>query len=187
MGIVVHAARAGFVGIAIAALASGCQPRQGAAPAANPTAARGELALAGFERIRRLTGAWEGTINRIDSLPALARFELTAKGTAVIERVVIEDPVDMVSVYYLSDSSLVMAHFCAAGNQPQMILSYPRSPDSLSFALVEGSNLARSRELHMRGKQLLLEGDRLRIVWETYAEGRMLSTDTMFLRRRAGG
>jgi hypothetical protein len=141
--------------------------------------------MAGFDRLKALAGEWEGTIGRSDSRqPAAVSFFVTAKGTAVVERMIIEDPVEMLSVYYLETGRLVMTHHCAAGNRPRMVLAHPGRGTGMHFALADDSKLDVSHDIHMHSREIVVAGDQLLMVWETYVNGRSESRDTMFLKRR---
>jgi hypothetical protein len=143
-------------------------------------------AQAAFERLKSLAGTWEGRIGR-DTAPARVSIFVTAKGTAVVERLVIQDPVEMVSVYHLDRAlGLVMQHYCAAGNQPRMILAMSTRTGVLNFAFGGGSGVEAARDLHMHSRRLIITGaDQMEMVWETYSEGRAISIDTMSLKRRS--
>ncbi len=146
-----------------------------------------QQARTAFDRLQRLEGEWQGKIGRDSSRPAFASFLLTAKGTALIERIIIDDPVEMVSVYYLERSGLTMMHYCAAGNQPRMVLAARSPPSALGFRFAGGANLDPVRDLHMHGKEVVIvDPDHIQMIWHTFAKGRAVSIDTMFLSRSAG-
>ncbi len=166
----------------------GCGPRAESLTPAAIDRAPEAVAQAAFAQLRRLEGTWEGKIasDTVRS-PAQVTFFVTAKGTAVVERIVIEDPVEMVSVYYLDSGGLLMAHYCAAGNQPRMMLGRASRSDSLRFVFAGGTGFDVSSDMHMHAKQVIMSGpDRLRLVWETFVGGRSESVDTIVLNRVRG-
>ncbi len=148
-----------------------------------PTPVIDEASRSSFERLKSLSSEWVGTVGRSTASPAQVTFFVTGKGTAIVERMIIEDPVEMVSVYFLERGRLVMAHFCAAGNQPRMVLAQSARPGML-FALAGDRKFDVSRDTHMHSREVIQRGEELLMVWETYINGRSESRDTMFLKRR---
>jgi hypothetical protein len=139
-----------------------------------------------FDQLAKLAGDWEGTIGHSRALgPAHVNIAVTAKGTAILQRTIIQDPVEMVSMIYLDRGRLVLRHFCAAGNQPTMVLMNPVSNKSARFELDGGGGLAAASDLHMHATDIIVENqDRIAITWTTYDGGRHAGVDTIFLTRR---
>jgi len=154
---------------------------------ADAMAAAPEAAQAAFNAIGGLAGDWTGHIGRKDTTnPAQVSFRLTAKGSAILERMIIEDPVEMVSVYHFEKGALVLSHYCAAGNHPRMVLSRGSAEGPMRFALSGAQVLDTAREVHMHSYELNPVGsDQLQIVWQTFVNGKREGQDTMFLMRRA--
>lgn len=164
----------------------GCRPPGEGLDTGDLERASDVVARAAFAQLQRFEGTWEGRVGRSDTLPSPAEvaFFVTAQGTAVVERMIIDDPVEMVSVYHLDRGRLVMAHYCAAGNQPRMLLGRASRGDSLRFIFAGGTSLDAARDLHMHTRQLILpDPDHLQMVWETYVGGVSESADTIFLTR----
>ncbi len=70
-------------------------------------------ALSAFEGLKTLKGAWDTTDEKGN--PAVVTYEITSNGTALLERTI-----GMVSIYAVDGCSIVMTHYCSAGNQPRM-------------------------------------------------------------------
>jgi hypothetical protein len=73
---------------------------------------------AGFERIKALAGAWEGTNSRGGAVTA--NYTVVSGGSAVLETLAPQGEPNMVTVYHLDGNRLMMTHYCAGGNQPRM-------------------------------------------------------------------
>jgi hypothetical protein len=67
-----------------------------------------------FERLKSLVGTWEG-IDTGSKRPTVATYTLTGGG-----KVLIEVMGGMATAYHLDKGTLVLTHFCGAGNQPRM-------------------------------------------------------------------
>lgn len=70
-----------------------------------------------FTPLTALVGVWEG---RSDEMPLRHEFALTAGGSAVREIMFPGEDHEMTNLYALDGNSLVMTHYCGAGNQPTM-------------------------------------------------------------------
>jgi hypothetical protein len=67
-----------------------------------------------FERLRSLVGTWE-TIDKGTKRPGVATYTLTGGG-----KVLIEVMGGMATAYHFDKGTLVLTHYCGAGNQPRM-------------------------------------------------------------------
>ncbi|HSB61114.1 MAG TPA: hypothetical protein VLI67_05305, partial [Vicinamibacteria bacterium] len=111
-----NAAHAAPATLAVLVLAAG--PALGApeAPAA------GAKPSAGFERFKALAGEWvaaeDGEMARKGDL--VARYAVTAAGSAVVETIFPGTSHEMVTVYHADGPDLVLTHYCVEGNQPRM-------------------------------------------------------------------
>jgi hypothetical protein len=97
-----------------------------------------------FEKMKALVGQWDATgpegKTRIT-------FQLISEGSALMETMARES---MVTVYHQDGDSIMMTHYCAAGNQPRMRAQGSRG-DSIVFQFVDAANLKGSSDGHMRG------------------------------------
>jgi hypothetical protein len=69
---------------------------------------------AALERLKSLVGTWEG-VEKGSQRPSTATYTLTGGG-----KVLLEVMGGMATAYHLDNGTLVMTHFCGAGNQPRM-------------------------------------------------------------------
>jgi hypothetical protein len=76
-----------------------------------------------LNRIKALEGRWESTTSMFskDGKPekVYTEFEVTANGSAVLEKIFPGTPNEMISVYYDDDKGrLAMTHYCMMRNRP---------------------------------------------------------------------
>lgn len=105
----------------------------------------GEAVQASWERLKSLVGEWEGSYG---GKPARVSYRLVSGGTALMETLEAPDGSRMVSVYHPDGASLLMTHFCSAGNQPRMRSSGLVS-GTLDFSFVDVTNLKSAEALRM--------------------------------------
>ncbi len=77
---------------------------------------------AAFEQLASLVGDWEGVQ---DGVPIHVTYTLTANGSALMEQVQPGDASAMTTMFTVDDDHLIATHYCAAGNQPQMVSAVP--------------------------------------------------------------
>ena len=150
-----------------------------------PAAAR--PAPAGFEKFKALAGEWvaaeDGEMARKGDL--VARYAVTAAGTAVVETVFPGSPHEMVTVYHADGADLVLTHYCMEGNQPRMRARAARGP-RFEFAFDGGTNIDPARDRHMHSAWLeFLGANEIRNEWTEHAEGKPVLVVKSHLVRRA--
>src|SRR5262245_29296067 len=142
-----------------------------AAPAP-PAAANG--ASAALERFKALAGDWVAAEDNqmVKKGELVARYSVTAAGSAVVETVFPGSPHEMVTVYHADGADLVLTHYCMAGNQPRMRAKNP-SGSRFEFAFDGGTNLDPKHDRHMHSASVELVGaDEIRSQWSELAEGK---------------
>jgi len=143
--------------------------------AAEPASPAGRTpAPAAFERFKALAGEWvaaeDGEMSKKGDL--VARYAVTAAGSAVVETVFPGSAHEMVTVYHADGSDLVLTHYCMEGNQPRMRAKAPRG-SRFDFAFDGGTNIDPGRDRHMHSASLeLVSADEIRTVWTELAEGK---------------
>ncbi|HAM53320.1 MAG TPA: hypothetical protein DCP92_22475 [Nitrospiraceae bacterium] len=126
-----------------------------------------------FERMKELAGVWEGKADMGKGMETIkATYELTSAGNAIVERLFVGQPHEMVTVYYDFNGKLVMTHYCSLGNQPHMELMNPGDKD-MTFILSEKSpNLSSVRETHMHALKFSFDNkDSFSQTWTLYEKG----------------
>jgi hypothetical protein len=155
--------------LSVHALLAAAAPPAGAAP---PAAAK--PAHAGFERFTTLAGDWvaaeDGEMVKKGDL--VARYAVTAAGSAVVETVFPGSAHEMVTVYHADGPDVVLTHFCMEGNQPRMRAREARGP-RFDFAFDGGTNIDPGRDRHMHSAWVEFVGaDEIRNEWTEHAGGK---------------
>ena len=99
-------ARTGLTIVALIVMTATAPSRAGASEKSPADAA--------FERLKTLVGTWE-TIEQSAQRPGTATYTLTGGGKVLIEMMG-----GMATAYHLDKGTLMMTHYCGAGNQPRM-------------------------------------------------------------------
>ena len=172
-----RAPRAATLAVLAAALLPAC-----AAPGAGgeaplfpaPEAAGREHAAAVFEKFRALAGSWKGEFGMGGQKgPMAVDYRVTGGGSAVEETLFRGTPHEMVTLYHLDGARMILTHYCAAGNQPTMVLVPGSDPAKPRFEFLRATNLADAKEGHMHEADFdLSEAGRLRAKWTYWAEGK---------------
>ena len=119
-----------------------------------------------FDKMKALEGQWDAT-----SPEGKTRitFKLISEGSALMETMARES---MVTVYHLDGDSIMMTHYCAAGNQPRMRAQGSQG-DAIVFQFVDAANLKGSSDGHMQGLVIKFQDkDHVTEEWTWKADGR---------------
>ena len=133
-------------------------------------------AAAALEKMKALAGEWvaakEGPLSKKGDL--VARYAVTAAGTAVVETVFPGTRHEMVTVYHRDGSDLVLTHYCISGNQPRM-RARDLTGDRIEFAYDGGMGIDPKRDRHMHSTWLEFLGrDEIRNEWTELAGGEVV-------------
>lgn len=147
------------------AFAVAAPPVPGARPAAVATA---------FNRLTALAGDWvaaeDGEMFKKGNV--VARYTVTAGGSAVVETVFPGSPHEMVTVYHADGPDLVLTHYCMEGNQPRMRARNAKGT-RFDFVFDGGTNIDPRKDRHMNSASLELVGaDEFVSVWTEIEAGK---------------
>ena len=136
--------------------------------------ARAADAPKAFEPLKKLAGTWQGNAKMgpgQQAMPVTIVYELTAGGSAVLERLFPGTPHEMISVYTADGDSVVMTHYCAMGNHPKMTLKRSDA-NSLAFEMTGSEGLRSASEPHMHAVTVSwTDADHIREVWTSFDKG----------------
>jgi hypothetical protein len=127
-----------------------------------------------LDRFKGLAGDWvaaeDGEMFHKGDL--VARYAITAAGSAVVETVFPGSPHEMVTVYHADGTDLVLTHYCMEGNAPRMRARNP-SGSRYDFAFDGGIGINPKKDRHMNSASLEFVGpDELRSVWTEIEAGK---------------
>jgi hypothetical protein len=169
----------------VAAALAACTSVALAAPKAPPAEAK--AASPAFEKFKGLAGEWvaaeDGEMARKGDL--VARYALTAGGSAVVETVFPGSSHEMVTVYHADGPDIVLTHYCVEGNQPRM-RARAAGGSRFDFEFDGGGNIDPRRDRHMHSATLeLLGADEIRTVWTELDAAQPVLVVTSHLLRKA--
>ena len=128
----------------------------------------------GLERLKKLTGEWVAADEQGKPTDRLISvFKVTAAGSAVQETIFPGTGHEMVTLYHLDGSDLVLTHYCAMGNQPHLKAD-PKSPSNqLHFVFAGGTNLNPAKDMHMHeGTITFIDDNHIAWSWVGYKDGK---------------
>ena len=131
-----------------------------------------EGAAGAFDKLRALSGDWEGTVawSGKPASPVSAHYYVTGNGSAVVEDL----SNGMTSVYHLDGTDLRMTHYCAAQNQPRLkATSFGTDSNDLKFSFVDITNLRSPGAGHVSGLEIrFLEPEHINITFQFTSNGK---------------
>lgn len=148
---------------------------QAQAPAAKAAAGQPVTGAQAFALMKTLVGEWQGTgKSGQKSIPAHFSYRLTGAGSALVETLFPGTPHEMVTVYHMDGPKFMLTHYCAAGNQPSMILDPSSTRDHLVFVFLRGTNMDAARDTHMHNaRYAFLDADHIQAEWDTWQAGKI--------------
>jgi hypothetical protein len=163
------------------ALAAGCATHSSASKTA-PTpaaAATPEQSAALIDRVKGLQGTWQASEGGKPG--GEVTFAVTSNGSVVRETMFPGSQHEMTNMYHMDGPTLVMTHYCAIGNQPQMraTAAGPHDPIVLKFDRI--SNLSSPDQSYMGGLTLVfIDPNHIEERWTSYKGGKPEGEPSVF-------
>jgi hypothetical protein len=144
---------------------------------------------AALEKMKKLAGTW--LLADEDGKPTdqiASVIKVTAGGSAIHETLFPGQPHEMISIYTVEGSDLVMTHYCVLGNQPRMKAD-PKSPSNqIVFRFAGGANLDPAKDKHMHEATLtFVDNDRVELNgsgWENGAPAKEMCCGLKLVRKK---
>ena len=140
-----------------------------------------------LDRFKALAGEWvaaeDGEMAKKGDL--VARYAVTAAGTAVVETVFPGSPHEMVTVYHADGPDLVLTHYCMEGNQPRMRAKSAEGRPLRLRLRRRHQHRSQARPPHALGLAGDLGADEIRSEWTELAEGKTVLVAKSHLVRKA--
>jgi len=117
--------------------------------------------------LKPLAGLWELRVP--GAPPATTVFAVGAGGTIVRETMMPGDVQEMTNVYHMDGATLLMTHYCGAGNQPRMRAT-ARDGNSIQFAFEGASDLQRGEHCMGSMRLTFVDADMITQDWTHHDE-----------------
>ena len=132
-----------------------------------------------FERLKSLAGTWEST-EKGSTRKSTTTYALTGGGSVLIESMG-----GMATAYHLDKGSLVLTHFCGAGNQPRMrAKTIENGGRHLVFEMYDITNHPDPNAYYTKSLDVsFLDDGRVELVYRGTTAGRESSQTFQLLRR----
>jgi len=144
----------------------------------------GEGAKENFEKIKSLTGEWEG--KNPEGKMVLVTYEVVSNGSAVMERMQSGKDPNMITMFHLDGDHLMLTHYCSAMNQPRMRSTGSEEENVIMFSLLDVTNLSKPAAGHMQKLILTFKDeDHLVTQWTFVEDGKEHSAPFNLVRKKS--
>jgi hypothetical protein len=127
-----------------------------------------------FEALKKLAGDWVEVGK--DGKPTdkvVSSIRVTSGGSAVQETLFPGSDHEMVTMYHLDGTDLVLTHYCFLGNQPRLRAEPGDEINKIVFKFVGATNLKSAEDHHINGATLTLDGsDHFKAEWVSCKDGK---------------
>jgi hypothetical protein len=130
---------------------------------------------AALESFKQLAGEWRGKElsghNAGGEVHAI--YKVTSGGSAVVETLFPGTEHEMVTVIHPDGNDIILTHYCALGNQPQMRAPGKLDGNQVAFKFVRATNLKSDKDMHMHDVTFtFVDKDTLKSEWVNYMDGK---------------
>lgn len=140
---------------------------------------------AAFQKMKTLVGSWEGVAMEGDQkIPTSARFKMVSDDSALMAWLNEGSKnEEMVTMFHMDGKDLMATHYCAAHNQPRMVLQAGGDPNRLLFKFKDGTNI-QSDTGHMHQVAFVLDDPNHHAEEWTYIQNGKESTTRFDFKRK---
>jgi hypothetical protein len=132
-------------------------------------------ATSGFERFKELAGEWVGKTDKSEHGMGKMRtvFKVTSGGSAVAETMAPGTAHEMINMIHPDGDDIVLTHYCAIGNQPEMKAPGKIEGKDVVFTFSRCGNMKSPNDMHMHAvTYTFVDKDTLRTKWTNYDNGK---------------
>src|SRR3989442_15930262 len=97
-----------------------------------------------FEKIKALSGTWEGKVTMDMPVPEAAEHSVmqvtlrtTSRGNAVMHEMTSAGSDDPITIFYLDEGRLLLTHYCDTSNRPRIGGTFSPSRKTLQFKFLD--------------------------------------------------
>jgi hypothetical protein len=139
----------------------------------------------GYDKMKTLVGSWEGTADEGNQkIPTNARFKMISDDSALMAWLNEGSKNDeMITMFHMDGSDLMATHYCAAHNQPRMVLISGGDQNRLVFKFKDGTNIQPDAG-HMQQVAFVIDGPNHHIEEWTYLQNGKEDTTRFDFRRK---
>ena len=140
---------------------------------------------ASLDTIKALAGDWVAAEQAGDpAAPVQSSIRVTSAGHAVLETLFPGTAHEMVTIYHMDGTELVLTHYCSAGNQPHYKASRGASEHELIYTCQGGANIRSADDAHMHeGRLTIVDEHHFRSEWKMFEKGACTETASFDLVR----
>jgi hypothetical protein len=136
-----------------------------------------------FDKIKSLAGDWVATKGEHKGNVALS-LRVIAGGSAVVEREFPGTPQEMITVFHLDGSNLMVNHYCMLGNQPRYKAKMDENDNTIRFEFAGVTNASKN-DAHMHEGQLkIVDKDTITSTWVMFKDGKSAGEHVFELSRK---
>ncbi len=141
-----------------------------------------------FERIKALEGIWTTTDQDGDGTPdQTAVYKVVSGGSAVMEHMFPNTPHEMITMYSMDGTKLVVTHFCALENTSMMASVPVNQGNAVRFKFFDGMNVNSEMDQYMGEMSMVFSGENnFEQQWTSFQEGKPVDQVTFAWTRSQG-
>ena len=137
-----------------------------------------------YDKMITLVGSWQGTVNENGKpLDTHTRFKLVSDGSALASCLDEDTPHKMITMFHMDGNNLMATRYCAAHNQPRMVLMTGGDPNRLVFKFKDGINIHPNAG-HMQQVAFIFDGANHHVEEWTYLQSGTEETTRFDFRRK---
>jgi hypothetical protein len=130
---------------------------------------------AGLDQFKKLAGEWVGheMSDGKQGKEVHVQYKVTSAGSAVVETLMPNAEHEMITVIHPDGDDLILTHYCALGNQPQMKALTKGDAKTVAFKFVRATNMKSDKDMHMHDvTYTFVDADTIKTEWTHFKDGK---------------